>query len=178
MGCLNLLASAMILGVCAASLAQAPAFNLGKTLSAEEIQTFDPWTPISHEGKGLPAGSGTADEGAKIYTQKCALCHGQNLVGGQAPSLVTDTSGRQHFPPFPVQPPFATVVWDYINRAMPMMIGSGTLKPNEVYSLTAFLLYKNGVIKEDDVLDAQALPKVKMPRRDIFVPPRVKPWKR
>jgi cytochrome c len=66
--------------------------------------------------------------------------------------------------------PFATVIWDYINRGMP--IGKeGTLAPDEVYALTAFLLYKNDVIKEDDVLDAQSLPKIKMPNREGFALP-------
>ena len=70
--------------------------------------------------------------------------------------------------------PYATVMWDYINRGMPIN-KEGTLTPDEVYSLVAFLLYKNGVIKEDDVLDAQSLPKVQMPNRDGFaLPPE---WK-
>ena len=65
--------------------------------------------------------------------------------------------------------PFATVIWDYINRGMPLN-REGTLKPDEVFSLVAFLLYKNGVIQEDEVMDAQSLPKVKMPNRDGFAP--------
>jgi cytochrome c len=66
--------------------------------------------------------------------------------------------------------PYATVMWDYISRGMPLN-KEGTLTPDEVYALTAFLLYKNGVIQESEVLDAQSLPKVKMPNRDGFVPP-------
>jgi len=74
-----------------------------------------------------------------------------------------------------VHAPFATTIWDYINRGMPLG-KEGTLTPNEVYALTAFLLYKNDVIKEDDVMDAQSLPKVKMPNRDGFaLPPAWKP---
>ena len=73
-----------------------------------------------------------------------------------------------------VHSPFATTIWDYINRGMPLG-KEGTLSPNEVYALTAFLLYKNDVIKEDEVMDAQSLPKVKMPNRDGFaLPPE---WK-
>jgi cytochrome c len=71
--------------------------------------------------------------------------------------------------------PFATVLWDYINRGMPLG-KEGTLKPDEVYALTAFLLYKNGVIQEDDVIDAQSLPKVAMPNRQGFALPP-KEWK-
>jgi cytochrome c len=66
--------------------------------------------------------------------------------------------------------PYAQVMWDYINRGMPID-KEGTLSANEVYALTAFLLYKNDVIKEDEVMDAQSLPKVKMPNRDGFAPP-------
>jgi cytochrome c len=74
-----------------------------------------------------------------------------------------------------VHSPFATTLWDYINRGMPLG-KEGTLSPNEVYALTAFLLYKNDVIKEDEVMDAQSLPKVKMPNRDGFaLPPEWKP---
>ena len=70
--------------------------------------------------------------------------------------------------------PYATTIWDYINRGMPLN-REGTLKPDEVYALTAFLLYKNDVIKEDEVMDAQSLPKVKMPNRNGFaLPPE---WK-
>ena len=69
--------------------------------------------------------------------------------------------------------PYATTIWDYINRGMPFA-KEGTLKPNEVYALTAFLLYKNGVIPEDQVLDAQSLPQIKMPNRDGYALPE---WK-
>jgi cytochrome c len=69
--------------------------------------------------------------------------------------------------------PFATTIWDFINRGMPLL-QEETLKPDEVYSLVAFLLYKNGVIQEDEVMDAQSLPKVKMPNRDGFTAPE---WK-
>lgn len=182
MGYRKLLFCTTILAACAAAQAQAPDYKVGKTLNEEEIRAFDPWNPVSNDGKGLPAGSGKSDEGAKIYAQKCAFCHGTNGWEGQAPALVANKSANSPHPPFPIQPPFATVLWDYIYRAMPMqavaaMPAAGTLKPNEVYSLTAFLLFKNGLIKEDDVLDAQTLPKVKMPKRDLYVQPAVvKTW--
>ena len=73
-----------------------------------------------------------------------------------------------------VHSPFATVIWDYINRGMPLG-KEGSLLPNEVYALTAFLLHKGDVIKEDEVMDAQSLPKVMMPNREGFsLPPE---WK-
>ena len=74
-----------------------------------------------------------------------------------------------------IHSPYATVIWDYINRGMPLG-KEGSLTPNEVYALTAFLLYKHDVIKEDEVMDAQSLPKVKMPNSNgAALPPEWKP---
>ena len=70
--------------------------------------------------------------------------------------------------------PYATIIWDYINRGMPFR-QEGSLKPDEVYSLTAFLLYKNGVIQEEEVLAQTTLPQVKMPNRDGYAIPDWKP---
>ena len=171
----DLLLSAMILVICVAAPAQSRIYGLGRTPSAEEIRAWD--IAISPEGKELPAGSGTSDQGAKLYAQKCAACHGANGSGGLAPAVVVNkdptATGRQRRV-MVAKVPFAPVLWDYINRAMPMKVGPGTLTPDEVYSLTAFLLYKNDVIKENEVLDAQSLPKVKMPNRDGFIPPVTK----
>ena len=58
---------------------------------------------------------------------------------------------------------FATTIWDYINRGMPLGEQAGTLTPNEVYGVTAYLLYLNGIIHEEDVMDAKTLPQVRMP---------------
>ena len=161
----------------ASALAQTPTYGIGRTPSAEEVRAMD--ISIGPSGKELPPGEGTAKEGAAIYAQKCAVCHGvdvngetpsafrQKLVGGQG-TLAT---------PKPVLTigsfwPFATTVWDFINRAMPQTT-PGSLQPGEVFALTAFLLYRNGIIKETDVMDARSLPKVRMPNRNNFVPPRL-----
>jgi cytochrome c len=121
-------------------------------------------------GTELPPGRGTPKEGAQIYAQKCAACHGKTGTEGRAPVLkgpapTTDTWARGRI--LPIRAPFATTVWDYINRAMPLN-REGTLTADEVYSLTAFLLSINGVIPEDEGLDAQSLPKVKMPLGDKY----------
>jgi cytochrome c len=138
-------------------------------------------------GKELPEGHGTAKEGAPLYLQKgCAGCHGRIGSGAPAPTLIrSDGTTRNPYPclspcvndnnVMALHSPYATVLWDYINRGMPLG-KEETLKPDEVYSLSAFLLYKNGVIKEDDVMDAQSLPKVVMPNRNGFsLPPEE--WK-
>ena len=171
--------------ICQSAWTQSPTYGLGKTPSAEEIRAWD--ISISPTGKELPPGRGTAKEGAALYVRKgCAGCHGpKGSSGGHAPTLVAGTQIPASVPclapcvndsnPMALHSPFATTIWDYIHRGMP--IGKeGTLTPNEVYSLTAFLLYKNGVIKEDEVLDQHSLPNVKMPNRNGFaLPPEWKP---
>ena len=77
----SLLVPVMILAVCGAASAQAPDYNLGKTPTEDEIRAWD--ISIPPDGKGLPPGSGTAVEGAKLYVQKgCVVCHGVNGRGG------------------------------------------------------------------------------------------------
>lgn len=155
-----------------------PAYKgIGTPATQQEIQAED--ISVSREGKGLPPGSGSAKEGAGIFLAKCAVCHGVNGEGAKiGPALVTDKNAHESLTTMkPVRSlgaywPYATMVWDYIHRAMPRNQG-GTLAPNEVYALTAFVLYKNGIIQEADVLDQKTLPNVRMPNRDGFVPARL-----
>jgi cytochrome c len=160
-----------------ASRAQLPTYHLGRTPTAEEIKAWD--VTIPPDGKGLPAGSGTATEGESVYTKRCESCHGAKgqkpkydpeatrrtiLVGGGG-TLNTDkpvlTIGSYW--------PYATTLWSYINRAQPFD-EPGSLTPDQVYAVTAYLLYLNGIIGQSDVLDARTLPAVRMPNRDGFVP--------
>ena len=157
------IAFAWLMGVSA--LAQGPTYGVGRTPSAEEIRAWD--ISIGPTGDELPPGKGTVREGAQLYRSKgCAGCHGASAVDGKAPILkskapsTADVWSRGRI--LPLRAPHATTVWDYINRAMPLN-REGTLTPDEVYSLTAYLLFINDVIKEDEVLDAKTLPKVKMP---------------
>jgi len=155
----------------ASVLAQSsPSYGVGRTPSAEEIRAWD--ISVGPTGAELPPGRGTAKDGAQLYVQKgCAACHGATGLEGRAPNLKSkagpdvDTWERGRI--LPVRAPYATTVWDYINRAMPLG-REGTLTPDEVYSLTAFLLSINQVIPEDQILDAQSLPKVKMPIGDDY----------
>jgi cytochrome c len=185
MGFRRLLFVTAVLGICQTGWAQSPTYGLGRSPNPEEIRAWD--IAISPTGKELPPGQGTAKEGAALYTRKgCAGCHGATGSGGHAPTLIS-RKGPQTASSTPclapcvndantmgVHSPFATTIWDYINRGMPLG-KEGTLSPNEVYALTAFLLYKNDAIKEDEVMDAQSLPKVKMPNRDGFALPPA--WK-
>ena len=150
--------------------AQTPDYkNVGRAPTAQEIQAMD--IAVSTDGKELPPGSGNAKTGALLFQQKCAACHGENQEGSaQAPALVGGKGTLTSLHPKMTAGsywPFATTIFDYIRRAMPRF-QEGSLKPDEVYSLTAFLLFKNDVIKEDDVMDQQSLPKVSMPNRNGF----------
>jgi len=177
---LRLLLLVMILGVSNIGWAQSPTYGVGRTPTAEEIRAWD--ISIGPVGKELPAGHGTARDGAQLYVQKgCAGCHGPTGSGAHAPTLIRSDGTTKNSMPclapcvndsnvMALHSPFATVMWDYINRGMPLN-KEGTLSTDEVYALTAFLLYKNDVIQEDEVIDAQSLPKVKMPNRDGFSPP-------
>jgi cytochrome c len=152
------------------AFAQSPTYGLGSTPTPEEIRAWD--ISIGPTGTELPPGRGSAKEGAQLYTRKgCAGCHGKTGTEGTAPVLKSnagpgeDTWKRGRI--LPIRAPHATTVWDYINRAMPLN-REGTLTADEVYALTAFLLYINDVIPEDEVLDQQSLPKVKMPIGDRY----------
>src|SRR3984885_5945601 len=174
MGSLKLAATLLLLGspvlVSSAFAQSAPTYGLGRTPSAEEIRAKD--IIIGAEGEELPPGRGTPKEGAKVFMlQGCVVCHGEEGVGGVGPALKSKTS--QDLPIWkrerilPLRAPFATTVWDYINRGMPLG-REGTLTPDEVYALTAYLLFLNDVIPEDQVLDRESLPKGKMPLGDQY----------
>jgi len=147
-------------------------FGFGKPATAQQIALLD--TDVRPDGKGLPNGSGTARQGKTVYAAKCASCHGATGVEGPNDQLVilkglTDPAAKAKNKVIGNYWPYSTIVFDYIKRAMPFN-QPGSLTDQEVYSLTAFLLHANGLIKETDVMNAQTLPKVVMPNRDSFVP--------
>jgi len=174
----KLLLLVIILALAQISRAQSPTYGVGRTPTAEEIRALD--ISIGPAGKELPPGRGTAVEGAGVFVRKaCFGCHGETGSEGPAPTLIkSDGKSKSTYGcmvpcvndanVMALHAPYATTIWDYINRAMPLT-KEGTLKHDEVYALTAFLLYKNGVIRENEVMDAQSLPKVKMPNRDHVV---------
>ena len=150
--------------------AQLPTYGVGRPPSAEEIKAWD--LTIPPDGQGLPSGSGTAVLGTAVFEERCASCHGETgedpkysrLVGGQG-TLATDKPVRTIGSFWQ----YATTLWSYIRRAQPFD-EPGSLTPDQVYAVTAYLLHLNGIIGEQDVMDAKTLPLVKMPNRDGFVP--------
>ena len=166
-----------------AAEAMPESFGFGRAATPDEIAAWD--IDVMPDGTGLPEGEGTAASGAPIYARQCAVCHGQAGEGGVADRLVGYEP--ESTPPFgpryeawrgdgPDVPysvgnywPYATTLYDYIHRAMPTN-APGTLEPDQVYGLVAWVLAENGIIAADAVMNATTLPAVEMPARDIFVP--------
>lgn len=155
--------------VAAAAMGQSPKYGVGRAPTAQEMRAFS--HSIAPDGTGLPKGGGTAVEGRAIYAKQCAGCHGEKgtdarlpLAGGQG-TLATEkplkTVGSFW--------PYATSVWNYVNRAMPYA-QPGSLAPDEVYAVVAYVLHLNGIVGERERMDEKTLPKVRMPNRDGFVP--------
>lgn len=158
----------------AVPLAAQKPLGIGRAATADEIKKLD--IDVMPDGRGLPAGSGTVAEGAKLYATKCASCHGKNGEGASFDRLVATDAGKNFdFAMNAKLPravgnywPYATTLYDYTFRAMPFT-QPGTLTPNETYSLVAYILALNKIVPEDAVMDAKSLPAVKMPARDRFV---------
>jgi len=151
-----------------AGLAQGP--GLGEPISSEELAAWD--ITIMPNGSGLPPGSGTAEQGAAIYAQKCVACHGPNGEGGLNARLVGGeplTNGIDTGKTIGNFWPYATTIFDFTRRAMPWL-QPRTLTDDEVYALTAYMLAINDIIDEDEVMNAETLPQVQMPNRDGFIP--------
>jgi cytochrome c553 len=128
---------------------------------------------VGPKGTGLPKGRGTAREGRAIYLQSCAACHGLRGEGtNEYPALVGGKGTLKTDKPLPTVGsywPYSTTVWDYVNRAMPYQ-SPGSLKPDEVYAVTAYLLAINGIVSEYFELNERTLPQVRMPNFDGFIP--------
>ena len=173
-------ALALVVGGCASADMAPRAMespNLGREATPAQIAGWD--ISVGPDGVGLPAGKGTPAAGALVYEQKCQACHGargagqpnDRLVGGQgtlASKAPVRTIGSYW--------PYATTVFDYVRRAMPYLQPQ-SLSNDEVYALTAYLLNLNGIIGDGDEMNAQTLPKVRMPNQSNFIvvyPPRAK----
>jgi S-disulfanyl-L-cysteine oxidoreductase SoxD len=166
----SVLAAWIALALPGAIVAQSPTYKVGRPPTEAELRAWD--NVVGGDGKELPPGAGSAVDGAKVYATKCVFCHGATLTEGPAPRLVGGIDSLSTRSPLLTVGsfwPYATTVWDYINRSMPQG-AEGSLTPDQIYAVTAFVLFKNGIVKESDVLDAKSLLKVQMPNRDGFYP--------
>jgi mono/diheme cytochrome c family protein len=147
-------------------------YGIGRTATPDEIRSAD--ITIFPDGRGLPAGHGNAAAGENVYSGRCVSCHGPKGIGkaGEYPALAGGRGTLNTTKPVKTVGsywPYATTVWDHINRAMPFN-APHVLKPNEVYAVTAYILYLNGLITRDQELDEKTLPKIVMPNRNGFLP--------
>lgn len=143
-------------------------FGFGESASNDLIAEFD--IDIPPDGEGLPEGSGTPEEGEQVYAEECAACHGPTgSEGGLGPQLVSEPGPWEEGMPRTIGSywPYATTVYDYTNRAMPFD-EPGSLEPDEVYAVTAYLLWQNQIIDEGDEMNAETLPEVEMPNEPQF----------
>jgi S-disulfanyl-L-cysteine oxidoreductase SoxD len=162
-----ILNASLLLAMMTGAFAETP--NLGKPIDEAAIANWD--ISILPDGTGLPKGSGTPAKGAVIYAEQCSACHGDNGKGGSAAALVSDrklegiSAAQKTIKNFIGD---STTIFDFIRRAMPFQ-APRSLTDDEVYALTAYLLAENKLIGPDDTMNAETLPKVKMPNRDNFI---------
>jgi S-disulfanyl-L-cysteine oxidoreductase SoxD len=154
-----------------AGFADAP--NFGKPIDPAYFAAWD--ISIAPDGTGLPPGAGTPADGARIYAEKCATCHGPDGKGGVAGVNSAPLVGGGPINDISAATktianfwPYSTTLFDYIRRAMPWQ-QPRTLADDEVYALTAYILAQNKLIGENDTINAQTLPKVQMPNRNGFI---------
>jgi S-disulfanyl-L-cysteine oxidoreductase SoxD len=164
----SLLLVALAASTAGAALAQ-DAPRLGRPATPAEIESWD--ITVAPDGEGLPHGSGTARQGEAVYVAKCQGCHGEKGSGGPNLALAggkgTIGSDKQ-IKSIGSFWPYATTIFDYVFTSMPYQ-ETKSLTHDETYAVTAYLLYINDIVGENEVIDAQTLPKVRMPYRDKFI---------
>ncbi len=160
----------------AAAPPKAPAqYDLGTPVDSARLKLID--IDVDPTGTTLPAGSGTAAKGLVVFAQNCAKCHGAKGEGIPPNPQLIGRDPREGFP-FGRDAklvrtvgnywPYSTTLYDYVHRAMPLSV-PGSLKPDDVYSVVAWILAENEIIPRDAVMDAKTLPAVKMPAAGRFV---------
>jgi len=143
--------------------------QLGQPATAEEVAALS--INVFSDGRGLPEGSGSVAQGASIYQSKCIVCHGAGGLGGSAEPLAGAEMGLTgEWPEKTIGTlwPYATTLFDFTRRSMPMT-APGSLNNDEAYALTAYLLYLNGIVDKNLVLNKETLMQVKMPNVDGFI---------
>lgn len=144
-------------------------FGLGQPATPQQIAGWN--IDISPDGTGLPPGHGSVVQGAAIFADKCAACHGSRGEGKPMDRLVGGFGTLRSAKPVKTVGsywPYATTLFDFVRRAMPFNAPQ-SLTPDEVYAVSAYVLSLNHLVPDDAVMDAQALPKVTMPNRANFV---------
>ena len=143
--------------------------GLGVEMDNEELLRYD--IGVMPDGRGLPAGSGSVEEGEALYQQKCLVCHGAGGVGNTGEQLagaINQLTDEWPEKTIGTYWPYATTLFDFTRRSMPMT-QPGSLTDDETYALVAYMLYLNQLVDADAVMDAEAVQNFQMPNRDGFV---------
>ncbi len=147
----------------------AVAQGLGKPATPAAVAAAD--ISIGPDGAGLPAGSGSVAEGARVYAEKCVACHGPEGAGAPGDRLTGGVGTLKSARPIRTVAsfwPYATTVFDYTRRAMPLNAPQ-SLTNDEAYAVTAYILSIDAIVAKDARLDAASLPRVVMPNRSGIV---------
>jgi cytochrome c len=151
--------------------AGAQKFGYGRAPTPEEIKGWDIDVRGS-DGEGLPPGQGTVAEGEALWTQQCAVCHGDFGEGnGRMPVIAGGNGTLDEADPNKTVGsywPYAATAFDYIRRAMPLTAPQ-SLTDDETYALVAYILNMNDLLPADATLDADLLRRIEMPNKDGFL---------
>ncbi|WP_426614238.1 c-type cytochrome [Bradyrhizobium sp. McL0616] len=164
--------SKVVLAAVAALALAMPALadDFGRPATPDEIALWD--IDVRPDGRGLPPGSGTVVQGKQVFADNCAVCHGDNGVGGIKDRVAGGKGTLTSDAPVKTVGsywPYATTLFDYIHRAMPYQ-APGSLSADDTYAVAAYILNLNGILPSDGKLDRENLPAVVMPNREGFVP--------
>src|SRR5271154_381919 len=144
-------------------------YDFGREATPQEIAGWD--IDVSPNGAGLPPGRGDVRQGEAIFAAKCAACHGAHGEGKPMDRLVGGIGTLRDKKPVKTVGsfwPYATTLFDFVRRAMPLKAPQ-SLTPDEVYAVSAYVLFLNGIVPQDTTLDADNLAKINMPNRNGFV---------
>ena len=152
-----------------AGAAQSPTYRVGRAPEADEVKALS--ITVFPDGTGLPEGRGTVAVGREVYARRCSECHGATGRGGESSALVGGQGSLMSAKPLKTVGsywPYATTLWDYVNRTMPFH-NPGILTDDQVYSVVAYVLFLNEIVGENEELNRETLPRVRMPNREGFV---------
>lgn len=161
-------ASALALAV--AGPAVAGKFGLGREALPEEIAAWD--LDVSPDGTGLPEGSGSVEDGELLFSDNCAVCHGEFAEGsGNWPKLAGGDGSLADKDPVKTVGsywPYLSTTFDYVHRSMPFG-NAQSLTADETYAIVAYILYSNDIVEDDFVLSKDNFLDVEMPNADGFI---------
>jgi mono/diheme cytochrome c family protein len=159
----------LVVAMASGAVYAAEPYGFGRPATPREIAGWD--IEISPDGAGLPPGHGGVGQGEAIFAEKCASCHGPHGEGKPMDQLVGGIGTLSDKKPVKTVGsfwPYATTLFDFVRRAMPLNAPQ-SLTPDEVYAVSAYILFLNGIVPQDATLDARTLARIKMPNRDGFV---------